>query len=341
MNRSRLERLRSVALLGGAAALCLACLGTAAAWAGDAWAPAGTKATLSVDYIYESAGKAQDSIALRQWRVKRSVSLSAQLAAQAPSAMPQTQALDAGQMAELKNKGDKAQAIATQMAPMTNDVQSIMSKCGEDEACLSREVQKMGAAMAGTPQLATALRARDEAQQAFQPSAPRYQAWRPTAQTGRYVIDETLHVVHADPICHKLPQQRCTRDERRQGAGDLALPATAQNPGAATGFSAVEIDAAKHLLTLRLPVPLLPLDYTETITSDEPAGTHDTPTPKGPQAKQMPFRVVVDGKLNQDKPLTIALKGGWRSQSGEQVHAVKGDAGAGGKLTVRWRFAVQ
>jgi len=340
MNRSRLERLRSVALLGGAAALCLACLG-AAAWAADALAPAGTKATLSADYVYESAGKTQDSHALQQWRVKRIVSLTAQLAAQAPSALPQTQALDAGQLAELENKGNKAQAIATQMAPMMSDAHSIMLKCGEDEACLSREAQKMGAAMAGTPKMATALQAKKDAEQALRPAAPRYQAWRPTLQTGRYAIEETLHRAYADPICHKLPQQRCTRDEQRQGAGDLALPATAQNPGSAAGFSAVELDAAKSVLTLKLPVPLQPLAYTETITSDEPDATHDTRTPKGPQAKQMPFRAVVDGKLGQDKPLTVALKGGWRNQSGEQVHTVKGDAGAGGTLTVRWRFAVQ
>jgi hypothetical protein len=339
MNRSRLERLHSMAWLGGAAALCLACLG-AAAWAADALAPAGSRATLSVDYLYESAGKTQDSHALQQWRVKRSVSLTAQLAAQAPSALPQTQALDAGQVAELENKGNKAQAIATQMAPMTSDAHSIMLKCGEDEACLSREVQKMGAAMAGTPKMAAALQARSDAQQALQPGAPRYQAWRPTLQTGRYVIDETLHRVHADPICHKLPQQRCTRDEQRQGAGELALPATAHHPGAAAGFAAVELDTAKNVLTLRLPAPLQPLAYTETIRSDEPEGTHDTPTPKGPQAKQMPFRAVVDGKLNWDQPLTVALKGGWRSQSGEQVVPLKG-AGETGRLIVRWRFVVQ
>jgi hypothetical protein len=340
MNRSRLERLRSVALLGGAAALCLACLG-AAAWAADALAPAGTKATLSVDYVYVSAGKTQDSNALRQWCVKRSVSLSAQLAAQAPSALPQTQALDAGQAAELERRGDKAQVIASQMALMMSDAHSIVQKCGEDEACLSREAQKMGAAMAGTPKMATALQARSDAQQAFQPAAPRYQAWRPALQTGRYAIDETLHRVYADPICYKLPQQRCTRDERRQGAGDLALPATAQNPGAAAGFSAVELDAAKNVLTLRLPAPLQPLAYTETISSDEPAGAHDTRTLKGPQAKQMPFRAVGDDKLNLDKPLTVAVKGGWRSQSGEQAVPLKDATGETGRLIVRWRFVVQ
>lgn len=63
---------------------------TAAAYAADAFAPVGTKATLSVDYVYESAGK------------KRSAILVAELAAQPATAMPTVQAIDAAQMAELQ-----------------------------------------------------------------------------------------------------------------------------------------------------------------------------------------------------------------------------------------------
>ena len=63
---------------------------TAAAYAADAIAPVGTKATLSVDYVYESAGK------------KRSAILVAELAAQPATAMPTVQAIDAAQMAELQ-----------------------------------------------------------------------------------------------------------------------------------------------------------------------------------------------------------------------------------------------
>jgi hypothetical protein len=79
--------------------------------------------------------------------------------------------------------------------------------------------------------------------------------------------------------------------------------------------------------------------YTETITTDEPEGTHSVPTPKGPQARQLVFRVGDDGAATTGKPWTVPLKGGWRSQSGERVVMLKGDAGEGGKLTVRWRLA--
>jgi hypothetical protein len=90
-----------------------------------------------------------------------------------------------------------------------------------------------------------------------------------------------------------------------------------------------------------LPVPLFLLPYTETITTDEPEGTHDTPTPKGPQPKLHSFRVNAAGSVTHDKPFTVALKGGWRSQSGEQVVMQKGEFGDAGKLTIRWRFNVQ
>ena len=90
-----------------------------------------------------------------------------------------------------------------------------------------------------------------------------------------------------------------------------------------------------------LPVPMFLLPYTETITTDEPAGTHDTPTPKGPQQKQLSFRVNAAGGITHDKPITVALKGGWRSQAGEQVVALKGEFGDAGTLTIRWRFNVQ
>lgn len=315
-----------------------------AAYAAEAFAPAGAKATLSVDYLYESAGKKSSPGMYdpHEWRVKRSVNLVADLAAQAATEMPTVQAIDASQMAELKGKSVKAQSAATKMAPMMASVAAIMAKCGEDEACLTRETQKMGAALQGTPQMDTAMSAKKDMQKLSKPGAPRYQAWRPTAQKGSYVIDETAHLSVTDPICTSRPRHRCTRNEVRKGSGAIVLPAKAKkDPGAAAGISAVEVDTTKNTLTVTLPVPLFPLPYTETITTDEPEGTHDTPTPKGPQAGLHQFRVNAAGGAMHDKPLTVPLDGGWRSQSGEQVVMLKGEFGNAGKLTVRWRFNVQ
>jgi hypothetical protein len=130
----------------------------------------------------------------------------------------------------------------------------------------------------------------------------------------------------------------------RKGGGEIPVPAEAYakgNKGAAAGISAVELDTGKNTLTVGLPVPLAMLPYIETITTDEPAGTHDTPTPKGPQPKQHRFRVNAAGSIMHEKPFTVPLKGLWRSQAGEEVVALKGEFGDAGKLTVRWRFQVQ
>jgi hypothetical protein len=245
-------------------------------------------------------------------------------------------------MAELKGQGDKAQTVATKMAPMMADAQAIIAKCGDNEACITRETQKMGAALQGTPQMAAAQSAKKDIAELSKPGTPRYQAWRATAQKGSYSIDETVHISSPDPICVHLPRHRCTRDERRVGTGEVPVPPEGKrDPRAAAGYSAAELDAQKNTLTLALPVPMFALPYTETIVTDEPAGTHDTPTPKGPQQRLLRFRVNAAGGVTHDKPLTVALKGGWRSQSGEQVLQLKGEFGDAGTLSVRWRFNVQ
>jgi hypothetical protein len=317
-------------------------LAAATTRAADSFAPVGAKATLSVEYMYESAGKKQDKYDLHEWKVSRTASAVAVLVASAPAPLPSMQKPDAQQTADLANKQAKAQSAAAKMAPMMDSIEKIMAKCGDDEACITRETQKMGFGMSGTPQMDQAMSAKGDIEAASKQGAPRYQTWQATTLKGRYAIDEKAHIVHADPICMGLPKARCTRDEVRQGGGDLPLPPQAvKDPKALAGNSSFEVDLVKNTLTLALPGPLWPLPYTETITTDEPEGTHSVPTPKGPQPRTLAFRVGEEGAATTGKPWTVPLKGGWRSQSGEQVIQLKGNAGEGGKLTVRWRLAAQ
>ena len=300
----------------------------AAAQAADAFALAGAKATLTVEYLYESAGKKQDKNDLREWRSQRSVSMVADLVSLAPLPLPTIQALDAAQTAKLDKQAVQIKKMHTDMAPVTADIGKIMAKCGEDEACIEREVQKMGAAMAGTPKADAMLKSGKETARAVQPGAPRYQTWIATTQRGSYVIDESSLSVLADPACQ--PTLRCTRNDVRMGSGALpSRSATSKDVGL---FYAVEVDMVKNTLTVVPQGPPSPLPYTETITSNQPARYQETPIPKGPQPKKLLFREIAYGN---DKPFTVVLKGGWRSQSGVQVVQVKD---RGGKLTVRWRF---
>ena len=315
----------------------------APAFAGDTLGPEGTKATLSVEYLYESKGshKSEGMYDPYQWQVKRTASLVANLSAQVATALPTMQELDAEQTAGLEAKTEQIQSAAQEFEPMMADIEKIMEQCGEDEDCITQAVASMGMGMAGTPEMDAAMAAGEQAKAAAQPDAVRYQAWRPTAQKGTYLIEETVHISSPDPICMELPSGRCTRDEVRKGSGEIPVPTgTGNDAGAKAGISALEIDSSKNTFTVTLPAPLHPLPYTETITTDEPEGTHDTPTPKGPQQKLLSFRVSDKGGVMQEEPYTFAIKGNWRDQSGEQVISLPGEFGNGGKLTVRWRFTV-
>lgn len=300
------------------------------------FAAQGAKAQLSVEYLYESAGRKADKYDSRDWRVRRGLKLAADLVAKPPATASHVHAPDEKQMARLGQQQAQAQKMATQMAPMMASAEQIVARCGEDEKCIEREVMKMGAALSGTPQLEASRKLGQETAAIMQPGALRYQLWQATAQEGSYEIDESLHIVHADPICMTLPKARCTRDEKRQGAGPApgALPEAVKR-GLGGGFALAEVDSDAGTLTLRLPAPLNLLPVTETITTDEPPGTHSVEPPKGPQKRQFDFR-----EAREIKPFTVPLKGGWRSQAGEQVQTLKNDRGETAKLTVRWRFAV-
>ncbi len=302
------------------------------------FAPAGAKATLSVQYRYTSNGKLTGNgssvYQLHEWNATRSVEMTADLVAAKPLAMPSLQAPDDAAVASMQRQGAQVRKTQEQMAPMMAGAEQIVARCGNDEKCIEREVQKMGAAMAGTPQVAQASAAGRETAAAMQPGATRHQAWRAVAQKGRYAIDGTEHIVHADPACLVLPTKRCTRDTTSKGAGDV--PAV---PGGRGGPAAAEFDAQAQTITLVLPVPIGVLPYTDTVTTNEPNPAPEV-TP-GPHARPLRFVTTADGKVGAERPVTVALKGAWRSQTGEQVVQVKGDGAEGGTLTIRWRFSVQ
>lgn len=306
------------------------------------FAPAGAKATLSVEYRYESKGQAVGSRSakyeLHEWRTLRTVDMTAELAAAKPLPMPSLQAPDGAATASTQRQNAQAQTqaqrAATQMAPMMAGAEAIGARCGNDEKCIEREVMKLGAGMSGTAQVDSARAVGRETVAAIQPDANRYQAWRAVSQKGRYAIEGSAHIVHADPGCMSLPQGRCTRDTQSKGAGDV--PAV---PGGRGGPAAAEVDTQARTLTLQLPVPMGVLPYMDTVNSNEPKGTQEV-TP-GTHSRQLKFVTTADGKVSAERPITVPLKGGWRNQSGEQVVQVMGEGADGGTLTIRWRFSVQ
>jgi len=315
------------------AVVLLLALGAPGAWAATDFAPAGARAILEAEFRYESRGRKEDRNDLREWQIKRQVTMSAELAAKPPTSLPAMQAPDSAAQARIGAQQAHIAKLSADMAPMMAGAEKILAKCGEDEACLERESAKMGAALANDPKTAARARAGDETAKLFAPGAPRYQAWQAQAQNGRYEIEERVHLVYADPICMSLPRARCTRDERRDGAGPVPgpLPEVARSKAAA-GFAGAEFDFGGNIVLLRLPVPLNALPYTEVITSNEP-GASKAAAERGRQQKQHVFKEAGDSPF-----FRLPLKGGWRSQSGEETIRHNGKGGEGGTLKVRWRL---
>ena len=118
---------------------------------GDVLAAKGAKGTLEVEYVFESSGKKADQNDSREWRVKRTLKLNADMVAQAPQPYSTLHDMTAGEKTDLKKKQAATQSAQQKMAPTSAAIEKIMAKCGEDEACISREVQALGFSMQGDP----------------------------------------------------------------------------------------------------------------------------------------------------------------------------------------------
>jgi hypothetical protein len=303
----------------------------AAAPAGD-FAPQGARATLTMDFTYQATGRRADKYDSREWKVLRTLHIDAVVTARQPALLAMLKPPEAEQTAQLKRQAAEANRITQQAAPMMAGAEAIMAKCGDDDKCLEREAMKLGQAMAGQPQVAATAKAMERFADNQAAQVIRYQAWIGQSQSGSYRIDENLRIVHADPICMRLPTARCTRVETRTGEGRLK--------SSEGSVAAVELDAGKATLTINPPIAPELLAYTETVVTDEPEGTHSVPTPRGPQPRQDLFLKSPTGSPAAPA-FTVPLKGGWRSQSGVQTVPLGGRDEASGTLTMKWRFQVQ
>jgi hypothetical protein len=324
--------LRPLATLAAAAATAVAAtllgLAVGAARAAESLASAGATARLTVEYQYEAIGRREQKDELDDWQVRRSATVTAELVARKPQPMPTLQGLDGAQAARIDRQAAQVNKASSRMAPMMAGAEAILAKCGENEQCIERESRKMGEAMAGTPQLDATLRTGRETGAALQPDSASYQLWQPTGQSGRRQLAEQHHREFAELACAGLPGKRCTRDTKREGGGEW--------PRTAGGGALVEVDLHSSRLALVLPVPLDALGCDETVTTNEPGRKAD----QGTRPCKVALRVTSDGKITPGTPKVVALKGGWRSQSGEEIVKLNGALGEGGTLRIKWRFQV-
>jgi hypothetical protein len=283
----------------------------------------GAKATVTAEYSYAAAGVKKDKYDPREWKVTRTVNVTAQFAADKPQALAQLRAPEAAQTADLQKKQALAQSASKKMTPMMGDMMKIVEKCGENEACIEKEVEAYGNSMQMTPELKSAG---EDIDKLGKTDGPRYQLWKAVSQKGTYFVDEFYKGQTADPACMEKPKQRCHRQETRKGGGDFASP-----PGRVNASGAMfEVDARKKDIVMTLPMPMMPLTYNREVMSDFP----DEASGSSQGIMQMTLGSAA-------KPMTVTIPGDLKTLSGTQQVKVDGVEGEGGTVTVRWTLAVQ
>jgi len=281
-------------------------------------APAGASGKISVEYRFESSGEKADRDKWAQWKIERWSSLTAEVTAQKPTSQPTMAAPEAAQASAQQKKLQQSATSMQQMQPTMQSAEKIAALCKNDEACMTREIQKMGLGMSGG-EVAQAQATGQQVRALAEQGSAHVQLWRPKSQSGSYRIAEDVRRQYADPLCMGKPGMRCRRSEVRTGAGPIA-----DAPGREHATLAMaEVDHAKNTLTILLPVWMNALPVEQTVRSDY-ASDKDIGTRSVPSA----------WRLIDSKPITVPL-----SVSGEQVREVVDAAGFPGQLTVRWTFA--
>ena len=221
-------------------------------------------------------------------------------------------------MADLKSKQATAVVAAKKMTPMMGDMMKIAEKCGEDEACIEKEIEAYGNSMQMTPELKSTGK---DIEKLGKVDGPRYQLWKLVTQRGTYAIDEYYKGQTADPACMEKPKQRCNREEARKGGGDVPAPTKS-----IAGRAQFEVDAQKKDLVLMLPVAMAPLPHQRAIRSDFPGES---------SGSSQGF-----SGLPSSKPITVTIPGDLKRLSGTEQIKQDGAEGEGGTVTIRWTITV-
>jgi len=279
----------------------------------------GTRATLTVQYDYRVTGSKPDKYDPKDWNVSRRINLTTQLVAEKPQPISSMRAVEAGQIADMEERQQRGSRAAAAMAPMAADIAKIAEKCGEDEACLEREVMAYGSNMQITPELKAAG---EDIKAAGAQGTPRYQTWKPVSESITWNVDEVYHAKNADPICANKPNRQCTRNETRKGGATL--------PPSSNSAARLDVDSEKKDLYIAgLPHPLVPMMFAQSVTTDHPEHKSGT--------TQVPF----GGFQKVKGPWSAPLANDRKSAGGTQQVKMTGADGEGGTLTITWRFALQ
>ncbi len=281
--------------------------------------PPRSKGMLTLEYVYASNGQWTDAQGndRRDWRVSRKVSVSAQMVAENHSPVAALLSGTAAEKQDMAGREQRTQRGAQKVAPMMADIEAVMQKCGEDEACMEREAMRL----ASTMDEGAIRSAGQDAAAAGRPMNNNYQLWRVATYDGRYTADELYNAALADPDCLSAPRSQCVSQTTRKGNGPIPVTNT---PLAVM----MEVDGPGKRLYISLPIAAGNMPVTRTVTGEPSDGK------PGTFPDQMPF------PWTRIKPIAVPIPQGLDKANGIQRVKIDGEAGEGGTLTVSWRFAL-
>ncbi|MBI1360754.1 MAG: hypothetical protein GC155_10805 [Alphaproteobacteria bacterium] len=226
--------------------------------------PSPPKSVATLTVVYEFKGSGEDIPASHErhlkWAVADRYEISATMPAEVMSPVPGLHKSDGSGEAQIAQRQASAQAAAKDMAPMMAAAQAAAAKCGDDEACLQREVMKM--AQGVDPNSAAMKNARANGAAASVPIKTRYQAFNTGKQTGSYTVDESAHQAYFDAACSLRNETPCAYDTTIKGAGKL----TDSTSESFASEAHAEIDYQAGTLMVVAPFPGY-VKATKTVTS--------------------------------------------------------------------------
>ena len=226
-------------------------------------------------------------------------------------------------------KGKKLAKKAEQDGePMMQDMEAIVAKCGEDEAC----IQSAAMAMVQKPKNKKKIDALndvvEESKTIDTDLGPKvFQPWKAMSQGVTYDISESFSKDEHFITC---PGQRCKSKGKAEGKGKLA-----GLEDFISGNYVLETHLANNAIQAVFPVNMKPATLVETVQSNDP----DSNVFKG---KRKVRRAVTDFLIDNNsinvKPVTTKCGPCTNLKGAKSANVVLN--GRKGKLTISWSFSL-
>ena len=256
------------------------------------------------------------------WKVENRYTVTATMIAQKPSGFGAYHKPDAAEQKREADRAAAAGAAAGSMQGMQAQAAKIAEMCGEDEACVQREVMKMSRGIdMNSPEMKSA---RSNAAKASVMPAARYQLFAPARQSATFSVKEIAHEAYYDAACSPATEASCAVDTTVSGDGNTTDGAAARSFQTA---ASAEIDYERGSLMLNLVVPGFAKAKKTVASRDPHAKTGTTDVVRA-------IKVADVAKL----PVTVSC-GACTTASGKFEKDVTDELlGRPAKLVVSWSF---